>query len=465
MTRPVIVAIVLLVSSQLAGPRYAAAQTTDTWRVPSFGQVTIYRGISPARQVVLFLSGDGGWNQGVVDVAVRLRDAGALVAGIDIRTFMKSLETSGSCAYPAGALEELSRAVQLREKLAFYQRPILVGYSSGATLVYAALAAAPPETFAGAISLGFCPDIEISKPLCHMRGLVASKRKNGLGYDLQPFTSGAVPWMVLHGDVDQVCRPATTHQFVAQTGAAHLFSLPRVGHGFGVPSRWAPQLIEAFRAIAESHAASLPVHAGAPAVADLSLVEVPATVDSSRDEFAVLMTGDGGWAELDKAVATGLANAGVPVVGWSSLDYYWQPRTPDGAATDLARIIEHYSRTWRKARVRIIGYSFGADVAPFLVNRLSSDSRSRIAGVTLLGPSGSATFEFHLTDWLDAGSDSRYPTAPEIDRVASPVTCVYATDEKDSVCRSSRSRERAEAVGQGHHFSGDYGRLVQLILQ
>jgi len=54
-----------------------------------------------------------------------------------------------------------------------YQRPLLVGYSSGATLVYAALAAAPPEAFAGAISLGFCPDLEIHKPLCHGRALAS----------------------------------------------------------------------------------------------------------------------------------------------------------------------------------------------------------------------------------------------------------------------------------------------------
>ena len=106
--------------------------------------------------MVLFVSGDCGWNLGVVDMAERLRDAGALVVGIDIRSFMKSLEASASCAYPAGALEDLSRAIQGRYNLPAYIRPTLVGYSSGATLVYAAYAAAPPETFAGAISLGFC---------------------------------------------------------------------------------------------------------------------------------------------------------------------------------------------------------------------------------------------------------------------------------------------------------------------
>lgn len=191
-------------------------------------------------------------------------------------------------------------------------------------------------------------------------------------------------------------------------------------------------------------------------------MDVRDTTGPHRDEFAVLLTGDGGWAELDKAVATELAHAGVPVVGWSSLTYYWTPRTPERAAADLARIIEHYAESWHRNRVRIVGYSFGADVAPFLVNRLPERVRARIDSVTLLGPSPAASFEFHVSDWLGGGHDSRYPTGPELDRLPIAFTCVSATDEHDSVCRSPRALQRSVAVGHGHHFSRDYPRLAQL---
>ena len=50
--------------------------------------------------------------------------------------------------------------------------------------------------------------------------------------------------MVLQGEVDQVCDASATRKFAAATGATRLFSLPRVGHGFGVTSRWAPQFLE-----------------------------------------------------------------------------------------------------------------------------------------------------------------------------------------------------------------------------
>jgi type IV secretory pathway VirJ component len=455
-----------MVLALMIPPRVEAARQAATMRVPTFGTVTIYRGPDPPQQIVLFVSGDGGWNLGVVDMAQRLRDLGALVVGIDIRQFIKSLEASGSCAYPAGALEELSRAVQLQFRLPSYKRPILAGYSSGATLVYAALAAAPPETFAGAISLGFCPDLEIQKPLCQMRGLKAARRPTGSRYDLAPFPGSSIPWMVLQGDVDQVCDPWTTRHFVAETGASRVFALPLVGHGFGVPARWTSQFLEAFRTIAKNSLTPLSPLAAAPAVADLSLVEALPQHRSDGHVLAVVLSGDGGWTEIDKSIAADLSGAGVPVVGWSSLDYYWRPRTPEGAAADLARIVEHYTTAWQKERVLVIGYSFGADVAPFLVNRLPDPAKNRIANVVLLSPSQTATFEFHLAMWLGGGADPRYPTAPEIARLSIPVTCVSASDQSDSVCRTVKSaRLRTLTIGRGHHFSGEYGRIVEEILR
>jgi len=177
------------------------------------------------------------------------------------------------------------------------------------------------------------------------------------------------------------------------------------------------------------------------------------------------MTGDGGWADVDKSIAGGLAAAGVPVVGWSSLDYYWQARTPEGAAADLARIISHYTTAWRKTRVVVIGYSFGADVAPFLVNRLPDLLTSQVERVVLLAPSETAAFEFHLTDWIGGGADPRYPTVPEIGRLRSPVTCVYPADEPNSPCQRAKAAAfRAVTLGEGHHFGGQYDRVVESIL-
>jgi type IV secretory pathway VirJ component len=447
-------------AAAVAAPLAAAEQT---FVFSPFGTVHVYAPPGAAAQVVLFISGDGGWNLGVIPMARRLSAEGALVVGIDIRTFLASLEHSGACAYPAGSLEELSRAVQLRHRLPEYRAPILVGYSSGATLVYAALAQAPAETFRGAISLGFCPDVSLKAPLCRGRGLVSRPKAKGTGHDLDPYKELGVPWTVLHGDIDQVCALTGAADFVGRVDSGRIVRLPKVGHGFSVTMRWEPQYVDAFRRIAAEAPAPPPSQA-TDGLGNLGLVEVPAS-GPGRDLMAVVLTGDGGWAEIDKRVAARLAADGIPVVGWSSLKYYWTPRTPEAAAQDLARILEHYGSLWGKRRVLLGGYSFGADVLPFLVSRLPPELRSRVALVSLLGLSEQASFEFHVAGWLGFET-GHHPTVPEVARLqTTPVLCLRGEDEADSACRLLQGPAvRTVTLPGGHHFGGDYERIAETLL-
>jgi type IV secretory pathway VirJ component len=446
----------------LLAARSLAAAPTETFTFGAAGPVAIYAPAGPPRAVVLFVSGDGGWNRGVLAMAERLRGLGALVAGIDIRTLIRHLETSPArCAYPAGDLEDLSRAVQLHRRLPSYLTPILAGYSSGATLVYGALVSAPPETFAGAISLGFCPDLEIAKPLCRGRALVTEPRRHGPGVDLAPDPTLSVPWYVLQGGIDQVCDPARTRSYAAKVAAARLVWLPKVGHGFGVTRNWDAAFVDAYRSLAS------PPPRTAPPVAlpDLPLVEVPTAAPPPHELMAVMLSGDGGWASLDSGVAEALSRRGIPVVGWSSLRYFWSPRTPEGAGQDLARLIRHYLAAWEARRVLLLGYSFGADVLPYLAARLPPDLRARVAGVGLIGLEPEADFEFHVGDWLGRGGDRRYPTVPEVRRLQGlSVACVEGADERHSACRDLPPWAKVLTVPGGHHFGGDYARLAEDLL-
>jgi type IV secretory pathway VirJ component len=438
--------------------------TEEALRSGTFGSVTLYAPSRPPEQVVLFVSGDGGWNLGVVDMARRLASLGALVAGIDIGAYRGRLAKVSSCAYPAGDLEQLARDVQLRRKMPVYHRPILVGYSSGATLVYLALASAPPETFAGGISLGFCPDLALGTPPCRGARLPWTEAKKHGTYVFEP-AAGLVPsWMVLQGDRDQVCSPEATRRFVSEIRSARVFSLPKVGHGFAATNRWDAAFVEAYRAVSE-HPPEPPPATMADA-SDLGVVEVQAQ-GLERDLLAVILTGDGGWAEFDKGVAESLARQGVPAVGWSSLRYYWTPRTPESAAADLDRVLRHYLGAWRKSRALLVGYSFGADVLPFLASRLPAETGSRLAGVVLVGPSQRASFAFHLSSWLGGGGDPAFPVHRELRRLTGlAVTCVREDDDNESPCAADPSAPvHVVALPGGHHFGGDYARLGRIALE
>ncbi len=181
--------------------------------------------------------------------------------------------------------------------------------------------------------------------------------------------------------------------------------------------------------------------------------------------LALFITGDGGWAELDQHVSAELARSGIPVVGLSSLKYFWHARAPELVAHDVSEVLHHYLEAWHCRRILLIGYSFGADVMPFIVNRLPADLRARLTSVSLLGLSANAIFEISAADLLDPSSAPSMPVAPQIARMGSVrVLCVYGEGEKESLCPSlAQGRVRSVRIGEGHHFSGDYPALAEAI--
>lgn len=424
-----------------------------------FADVALYRPAAEVKSFVLFLSGDGGWNQGVEDMARALAGEGALVAGVDVPKFLASFRGDGaSCVNPDGDLENLSHYVQGYAQLPTYYAPLLVGYSSGASLAYAMLAQAGSGTFAGAVTLGFCPDLEIKTPLCHGAGLRYVARPSGKGIDLASSSVLGGPWWALHGEQDGVCDVDTTRTFVGAAPGATLVSLPNVGHGYSVQRNWLPQLLDTYRAAAAKTCNALE----APSLTGLPLVEMP--TERGGDLFAVIVSGDGGWAGLDKDVAAGLVARGIPVVGLDSLRYFWKERTPDGFAADLDRILNFYADHWGKKRALVIGYSQGADVLPFALNRLSPDANALVARSVLLAPAEMASFEFHLTNWI-GGNSGDLPVKPEIERLdLSRLACLYGRDESDeSPCATLGPAARVRALPGGHHFNGAYTELVSEI--
>lgn len=425
-----------------------------------FGSVHVFTPKGEPDSVALFISSDGGWNEGLVDMARLLSDMGAIVAGIDIRHYFRELAKSeDKCASLAVDFENLSHALQKKYGLKEHKTPVLVGYSSGATLVYAALVQAPVGTFAGGVSLGFGPDLDVPKPLCPGTGLRYTIGERG-DFHFAPIADLRSPWIVLQGQQDEVVNPKDTDAFVAKTGSAKVVALPMVGHDFSKTKNWEPQFRASYKDILDGSQTP----AAGSAVHDLPVHEVAANGQS--DIFAVLLTGDGGWAGLDQELAGRLAARGVPVVGFNSLKYFWTERTPEEAATAVAKVIRNYLGAWRKQRVILIGYSFGADVLPFIVNRLPDDVHRRVASSNLLGPSVAAAFEVHVADWIPGNRPKGQPVEPELSKISGlPVLCLYGASEKDGLCpKLSAQRVTREQVGGGHHFGGNYAMLAERIL-
>jgi type IV secretory pathway VirJ component len=197
----------------------------------------------------------------------------------------------------------------------------------------------------------------------------------------------------------------------------------------------------------------------------LPLVEVPSTRGAS-DTLVVFVSGDGGWAAIDKSISRVLADNGLPVVGLNALQYFWTKRTPDTAARDLQTICDRYLATWKKGRLLFVGYSRGADVLPAMISRLSPELRSKIRLIALLGPSPRVQFEFHVTDWVHTAATG-LAVKPEVDKLhGHSILCLSGEDDKDSLCRElSGPHINIVTLKGAHHFDGGYERLGRIILE
>ena len=193
----------------------------------------------------------------------------------------------------------------------------------------------------------------------------------------------------------------------------------------------------------------------------IPLIELP--VAQAR-RLVVFLSGDGGWAAFDRGVAAALNSAGIAVLGWDSLSYFWQARPPDVLARDLARVIEQFSARWQVHSVVVAGFSFGASSVPFAVSRLPVSVRAHIVKVVLLSPTATTSFEFRLSQWLGSNSADSAVVAPEIAKLAPlPVWCVRGEDDSEAACPPLAPPSRVVSLPGDHHFNGDYATLARLI--
>ena len=203
------------------------------------------------------------------------------------------------------------------------------------------------------------------------------------------------------------------------------------------------------------------------------------------DVMAIIFSGDGGWADLDRRLGIAFSDRGIPVLGVNTFTYYWHDRSPDESARELDALMTRYAAQWGKRRIWLVGFSFGADVLPTLIDRLSPANRARIAQLVLLSPSRDVTFEIelegymikqgwfkeHLKTLLQAVNPIReYPALPPLQALQGrpPTVCYYGLDDSDdSVCSQPGLPAwiTVHAKKGDHHFDGGYQPLARQMLE
>jgi type IV secretory pathway VirJ component len=441
-----------------------AVTPRDSVNVPSFGKVYIYNLTTTPQNVIIMISGDGGWKFGVVGFSETFSEMNTLVVGVDILQYFKDLRLrTDDCYNVAADFVQLATEVEKKYNFPDYKPPVIMGYSSGATLVYGILAQARPGTFIGGISIGFCPDIELPKMLCEINGLTVKADVPGKRYILQPDDKLGNPWIVLNGKLDRICNYPDVVDFMAKTKGAELITLPRVGHGFAKWNDFMPQWKDAFNKLIANYEKVQPPKIDIAQVKDLPVVITHSNTPDKQAPVALLISGDGGWYGFEQSIADNFAKQGIPTIGLDSKKYFWNRRTPEETAADIAKALNFYSNEWGRDKFILIGYSLGAEIVPFIVNRLPEEIRSKVESAVLLSPATTTDFEIHISNMLGMGNrQNTYNTIDEIKKMSVPTLIIFGDGEKTEIPELlSKTPVVIRKIPGDHHYKFNLTLIMQ----
>ncbi|MCE7951612.1 MAG: virulence factor family protein [Xanthomonadales bacterium PRO7] len=421
-----------------------------------FGNVHVATPAGEPKRAIVLISDAKGWDARTEALASAQADAGAFVLGIDLPAYLAQMESiDAKCSFPAGHFEEMIHWIQRDRKLDKYIYPILVGDGAGATFAYVLDAQAPQGTYTALVTLGWDADFRLPKPVCKGDAGAMTAPDGKGGFRVVPVKSLPNPWL------PQPFMPGARHvgvlnrlpAFAKRRFAAAHADNPDPGKALAAAIDWLTAPARAIPPLPQD-------------IADLPLETVPAQ-GAFAQRIGIILTGDGGWAGLDVAVANQLAQRGIDVVALNTLKYFWETRTPDQAADALTRIIGHYGAQYPLADFIVLGYSFGAGLSPVLINRLPESARKRVAAQVLISPDDTAVFEIHVGDWFGSTAHKgAIPIAPEIAKTQVPVICVHGADEDDSFCKQivGKPNVRELVLPGAHHYNGDYDTLGAAIV-
>jgi type IV secretory pathway VirJ component len=411
------------------------------------------------------ISGNSGWKTSVNGFSQTFSQMNTLVIGVDILEYYKNLrQRKDDCYNVAADFVELATEVEKKYDFPDYKPPVIMGYSSGATLVYGVLAQARPGTFIGGISVGFCPNIVLTRRLCEINGLTISVDLPGKRYILKPDEILGNPWIVINGKLDKSCNYESIEDFVSKTKNAELITLPKGSIGSARGNDFMPQWKDAFNRLIEKYEKDKPPKVNIDEVRDLPIIITNSKTPDKQAPIALLISGDGGWYGFEQSIADNLATRGIPTIGFDSKKYFWSRKTPEKTAADIAKALDFYCKEWGREKFILIGYSLGAEIVPFIVNRLPQEIKSRIKSTVLMSPATTTDFEIHISNMLGMGNrQNTYNTIDEIIKMQNVPTLIILGDGEKTEIPGLLSNTTViiKKIPGDHHYKFNLPLIMQ----
>lgn len=151
--------------------------------------------------------------------------------------------------------------------------------------------------------------------------------------------------------------------------------------------------------------------------------------NSNTDKPVIFyISGDAGFNTFTKGLGTDLHKLGYDVFALDTKAYFWNKKTPEQTSGDIENYINQQLQGRKNQKVVLLGFSFGADVTPFVYNRFTPDLKSKIQKVFIMGPSKSNDFQIHLDEYFGVEPKGSLQVIPEINKMGTAPVLLIVSD-------------------------------------
>ncbi len=180
--------------------------------------------------------------------------------------------------------------------------------------------------------------------------------------------------------------------------------------------------------------------------------------------FLFYISGDGGFNKFSTALCQSLNKKGYDVCALNARSYFDNKKTPEQTTSDIKNYLSKKISTRKNKQVVLIGYSFGADVLPFILSRISKNVLD-IPVSFIMASSGSTDFEIHWSDIFGGNIKRDMDVVSEINKLSNQnIVIITGSDEEGlALNKISLKKYAHEVLPGGHHFDGDTDQITNVI--
>jgi len=203
-----------------------------------------------------------------------------------------------------------------------------------------------------------------------------------------------------------------------------------------------------------------------------SMMPSPADGDFATKEWIAVthekpllfyISGDGGFNKFSTNLCEALNKEDYDVVALNARTYFDDKKTPEQTTIDITNFLSKKLTGRQNQQVVFIGYSFGADVLPFILNRLPKNFEDKVKTSFLLASSGSTDFEIHWADIFGGNTKRSMDVATEINKLQNKKIVIINGSEDRNLSRNKITLNKFTFIvlPGGHHFDGDIDEIVK----